>query len=495
MVRRPMGKGDEAQGDPGADGAGPVRPLRVGALALALGLAPGGAGAALEFSPFVGMGLVATDNVGLAPPGGEQSDLVTEISPGFGLEYLSPRTNGRVGYRMQNLFFAEFSESNQTYHQLDAGVDVDVVPETFFLGAELGLSQAIVDPGGVVTARRSNAVIAANLTDELRGSIAPSYSQGIGGVARFDAIYRASASRYDNDRAEDFDSQEIDLGFRDDDQGSRLGWAVTYRRQEAEFEDGTEFLYWRAGVELEYRVSSVVGLTASGGQEQDVQQAVEESGLTGGTTTAQIDSPFWLVGIHYAPTPRNDLTASVGERYYGDAYQFAWKREGNRLLLEAAYDETPTTSGLRRSRGASVITPEESPELAGLTPEIFLSRLGRFRIELDLRTSTLGLVAFNDERNYVLDGEDETESGVRGNWLLRLGRRTDLGLTVADRTLTFRESEDREDDYLDVTVGVTRRMSRTFIGTLDYSYFERDSTAPGESYVENAISLRVNAEF
>ena len=59
-----------------------------------------------------------SDNIRRAPRGNEQSDLITQISPGLNLTGTGPKLTFSTIYQMQNLFYAKNKQSDSTRHNL-----------------------------------------------------------------------------------------------------------------------------------------------------------------------------------------------------------------------------------------------------------------------------------------------------------------------------------------------------------------------------------------
>src|SRR6056297_2152589 len=94
-----------------------------------LAMSPAGA-ANWDFTPRVALGQTWTDNVSLAADGFEESEWITEFTPGFLLEVEGQRVDAEVNYDLQSLWYADNSDFNETYHQLDGVGEFVLWPES-----------------------------------------------------------------------------------------------------------------------------------------------------------------------------------------------------------------------------------------------------------------------------------------------------------------------------------------------------------------------------
>lgn len=84
-----------------------------------------------RFNTYLDLAEVYTDNVSLAPAGAEESEFITQISPGVSLNGQSGRAKLDLNYRLQNLIYGHDVTRNNSNHQLLANGNLEVAMSGF----------------------------------------------------------------------------------------------------------------------------------------------------------------------------------------------------------------------------------------------------------------------------------------------------------------------------------------------------------------------------
>ncbi|NGP53722.1 TIGR03016 family PEP-CTERM system-associated outer membrane protein [Thioalkalivibrio sp. XN8] len=441
-----------------------------------------------EFEPRVAVGATWLDNVNLAPSGLEESETIAELRPGFSLVGEGPRLEAELDYEAQGVWFSDRSDLDDIYHQALGRGTYELAERSLFVDGYLRFDQENIDPARSLA--DSNLFDTGNRADTFVYALSPYHIGRWGGWGESLVQYSYQGVRYSNfdDATFDLEDSSINafsaaLGSPSDRRG--FSWRVAGSTQTTSFDTAEDFAYDRVALDLGVPVGLRTRLTATAGQESDFVTDRSAGGL---------DESFWYVGVEWQPSELQSLAARVGDRFYGTAYELHWSRRGSRGELAVDYTEEPTTSsGVLGDEG--VFQPGFRPGgLPSLDTRVFLLKRLAGLASYELARSTLGLRLFYDERVYQ-DGSGDVERnqglGVTYDW--QLGPRMVLGGVAEWERRSFGGVQ-REDDLAELTLSLTRALTRTVSGVLSVSRFSRDSDVEFD-YDVNRVSLFVEARF
>jgi hypothetical protein len=456
-----------------------------GALA---GIAPAVA-AEWEFTPLATAGVHWTDNVTAVGDGAEESEWITELSPGFRLGLMGPRAEMNLAYNAQALWYKEKSEFDDIYHKLYGTGAFVFVPNHFFLDASASYGQENIDPGGRITS--GNLLRTGNRTDAALLGLSPWYQTRFGQWGETTLRYRYQGVNYSNTDPTDLRVQDSDthgmsarLGSQQGKPGLSWDSRVSYSR--TEFDSGREFEYGQAALDLGVPVGLRSRVTGTVGIESDVATDPAKGGF---------DESFWYLGYQWEPTELQRLEVRVGDRFYGSAYEFSWTRTGSRGDLSVAYTETPTTANQRLFDGEGGFVGSR-PGSAPIDTGVYLSKNFNARATYKLVRTRLSADLYAESRDRL--GNDPDAPSDDDVWGVRLGVDWDAAVrTVVDFNTRYENRESdagSESDYLELSAGLRRELTQTFFTQLRVYHVRRDSEL-GADYNVNAASLYIGAEF
>jgi hypothetical protein len=297
----------------------------------------------LDLKPRIQSGLLFVGNINLAENSEDEVDVAgIEAVPGIYATYRSARADATLDYSLIGRWFEE-DEYDSVSHLLTANATYVLVQDLFFIDAQAGYGDSIIDArlgtnyGGTGLFNRQN------IQETGRASVTPRLTRRLGGF-RFDASYTYGRVWYfESDDVANPDS--IFVGFNEDSEDQRayvslgtsdLDNAATlkgyYEWQQSEYELSQPYRYERTGLDTSLRLTRTLRLVADGGVESD---------LTEDTTDGGLDTEFWHAGIRWQPDSRTSVDARYGERFFGDSYSFKARRETRLLTLTASYIEDP----------------------------------------------------------------------------------------------------------------------------------------------------------
>src|SRR5687768_11796040 len=229
-------------------------------------------------------------------------------------------------------------------HLLGAHGSYMLAQDLFFIDAQAGYSDSIIDAGVSTNYGGTGLFNRSNMEETGRASITPRLTKQLGGF-QFDASYTYGRVWYFESDDAPPNPDSIFVGFNEDSEDQRayasLGTADMenaatlkgfYEWRESTFELSQPFRYERTGLDTSLRLTRTLRLVADGGVESDLTESTTEGGL---------DAEFWHAGFRWQPDSRTYIDARYGERFFGDSYSFEARRETRLLTLRASYSEDP----------------------------------------------------------------------------------------------------------------------------------------------------------
>lgn len=439
-----------------------------------------------EFEPRVALGQIWTDNIALAADGLEESEWVTELRPGFTLETDGPRASVNIDYDLQALWYADNSDLDDTYHQLNGNADFVLAPDSLFLDTFARFEQQNVDTRGLISS--SNLFDTENRTDVFVFGTSPYHLGRWGSWGESEVRYQQQGVRYSNTDPstappDDSDSSAIFASLGSPAAAPGYSWRASGSYNRTDFDVAREFEYARVALDMGVPVSLRTRLTATAGQESDVEEDPSIGGL---------DSWFWYVGFAWQPSALQSLEARVGQRFFGTAWEVHWRRRGSRGELSVDYTEEPTTSAGVLGDDGIFAPGVEAGGVGSLDARVFLQKRLAGTANYELARSTIRAQVYADRREYQ-DATSETEDlyGALLSYVWDFATRTRF-----DATIDWSQSDLASDghDHGRFSVSITRDFTPTLNGVLRVGHFLRNSDIDGD-YNSNQASVFIEARF
>lgn len=425
---------------------------------------------------------VFTDNVALR----EDADtgVILDVAPRLDLVGKGGRVSGNLAYAPA--VYARFggdTDDQGINHFLNAAFAAELVRDTLFLDTKASAGLTTVD------ASTNLGPDARDYRDESSQvytfSISPYSQHRFGSQASL--LARLTADRVGNSgggAGGSIDSTGLgaELRLSSGARFARLPWSISATRRENRYDDRTDQRDAING-SLGYRINRLWRVDGSVGYESNdvVTQRQDTDGLVYSGTV------FWT------PTPRTNVQAQVGQRYFGTFWN-----------VQADHRSRRTSIGFSMSRDVSntrslVIDEAFLQDLAdagiilppGIVPvtlrnEDFLTDRASLDLKVTGRRTNIGLVLSWDDRTYELSGDDEQVARAT----LSASRRITPQLSATLRT-TYRDvqnSATNDSEYIDYGLGLSRRLGRESTLAFDLSRRERFSDT-AEEYTEHRLSI------
>ena len=371
----------------------------------------------LDLKPRIDSALYFVGNINLAENSADEIDTAgIEAAPGIYASYKSNRADGILDYTFIGRAF-EAEDYDSVSHLLNAHGSYMLARDLFFIDAQAGYSDSIIDAaqgtnyGGVGLFNR------ANMEETGRASVTPRLTKQFGGF-QFDARYTYGRVWYfESDDVANPDT--IFIGFNEDsedqdayvslgtaDPNNAATFKAYYQWQESQYDLSRPYRYERAGADTSLRLTRTLRLVADGGVETDLTQSTSEGGL---------DADFWHAGFRWEPDSRTYFDARYGQRFFGDSYSFEARRETRLLTLRASYSEDPEVEtrrvGIEFDPGDLPLPP--SPDYAFLTSSPYVRKDATVTAIVEGTRTEIRLDVYDRKREYIQNiAPDEDTTGV-----------------------------------------------------------------------------------
>jgi len=482
-----------------------------------------------RLTPRLGLKETYTDNLRLAPRGREQSDWITEISPGISFLGNGPRLQVSADYALIYRAYVSNSEANGHNHALRSNALFNAWDRRFFLQASASVAQQNISTLGALTS--SDANLTGNRTEVRQFSLSPYLVGRLGTVARWQARYSWDKSEADGAaRVLNTEAQGLQLTLSSGQQFSDLGWSLAYSQQQI---DSTGGQFARRDLEsitgtVRYRLWPTLFVLGSLGRDEN----------TFGNARGSTGGDFYTLGLEWAPSTRTKVRGELGERYFGNTASFNAEHRTRLTTWQLSYSEqivaTPrpfsapanvdTAVAIDRLFLAQVPDPIERQQLVQafivqnglpaslttsvdfLTNQVSLSKRLQGAFGLRGVRSTFLLSVFRDNRESQTTDQpvlvsdpfalstSVVQTGYSGVLTWRFSEQTSASFS-AGQTKSKLADASRDDTNSTLRIGATHRLGPKLTGNVDYRWLNRDSTATGLDVRENAITGTLNMAF
>jgi uncharacterized protein (PEP-CTERM system associated) len=524
-----------------------------------------------QVTPYLEVSQIYTDNIALAPKGQERGEWVTQLRPGVSLSYGGPKITFTATYTADLLYYASTGETTLR-HEFSGGTgggskaSWELVPDFLYFDATLDARQhtaSVLGPQSQVLAASQFGSVPqivsqpqnVSFQSQLRTPPAPGsinttnnfatvWTAGASPYIRYDFGGEATAiARYTYSLVKSTGSGDPGTagGALSDSVGNRLDarlesgpsyrrtrWNVAYGKEVINYSDNVaDTTFERIAASVQQLIATNFALTGTVGYENN------DYATAGGTTSGE----FWDVGFNWTPTPRTNLSASIGERYFGPTRTLDFSHRMRLLVVNARYNQDVTTS-------RSLLTQQLSASTASTLDSLFLAQIpdpvarrqavqqaitqnglpANLLVPVDFFTNQVFLaktwevgVGLLGARHILFTNFYSTtretqqagvstigagdfalsdtikQTGVSGTWSWRVNPLDSVNLTLGYSRNKF-PGIGREDDLTYFYWSYYHQFGRKLTGVLNYRRLNSDSNLGGAgSYTENAVmgSLRM----
>lgn len=479
-----------------------------------------GAGRAISIVPRISFTETLTDNVRLTHTG-QQSELITEISPGIRIDMEGARVKGYVDYALNEIVYAQNSSPSRTQNALNALGTLEAVDDWAYVDFSGSISQQAVSAFG--TPSIDNTSINANRAEVSSYRISPYVRGRLGDMASYEARYSRAITNSDAAAASGIATADGMAKISGDSAFRNLGWSADASQQRVDYSAGRPTESDRLNLGLSYTITPQLRVFASAGREANNYTSFDKQSYdTNG------------FGVNWSPSEMTRLSASRDRRSFGDAHSVSFERRTARTVWRFTDSKdvlaTPSQVGvgslgsiydLLYSQFASLepnaaaraqlvnaylqangISPNAVVISSFLTSAVSLQRRQDLSFALLGVRSTLTLIATRSEGtrlDTVSAGFDDFNSsavirqrGFSVNFAHRLTPDYSLGVLLSQQN-TSGESSLQDTTFRFFNVNVTGKVGKRATASAGFRHVvSSSSTVP---YVENAITGNLIVQF
>lgn len=470
-----------------------------------------------------------SDNVMLAPSGQQKSEWITQINPGVSITSTGARLRANVDYTLQNLLYANDSSRNDFHHQLSANANATLVEDSLFLDAKGNIQQQATSLLNPVS---NNNLNPGNVSDVSSYSVSPYLKHRFGDMAVGQARFTHDAVISGAGTLSDSTADHVDLMLNSGSSFKDLGWGIAYNHEQIKYElrPDVDSQTWTGTAS--YPIRPKLRAVATLGYEKN--NYIYPPGQ-------EPRGSFWSAGFNWVPTTLTSLDASIGERYFGKTYSFAFNHRTAQATWIASYNQDITTTRndilnpdilyaaaqnqklLVDANGNPLFTEQQMLQATMLQAIHIGLPLQVASNQLYLSKQFLGAVAIKHGKNLITltathsvrEAQETTaftsifadslsaptestvkQYGVNAQWNVNVSTRDTANMGVGvSRTLY--PDLGRTDDQRDIKLGMTRKLEKRLTGSADFRHTLHQSTATASQsdYTENALSGRLMWTF
>ena len=270
----------------------------------------------LSIEPRVSVTETITNNARLSNSG-QQSEQITEISPGIRISSSGGRFKTYLDYALTEAVYAQNSSPRRSQNALTTFGTVEAVDNRVFLDFNGSISQQSISAFGAPSV--SSTSLNANQTEVSNYQISPYVRGRLGQLVNYEARYSRAITQSDTATTGDQTTADSSVRLNGDSAFRNLGWSADISRQQVDFSVGRATESDRLNLGLSYLIDPQLRVFASGGQEANNFSTLDKQ-----------SSATSSYGVNWSPSPRSKISASQGHRSFGDTYNVSVEHQSAR---------------------------------------------------------------------------------------------------------------------------------------------------------------------
>jgi len=446
-----------------------------------------------EFSPNITLSEIYLQNSGQALVNQSDNDYITELTPSIELRREGQRVKLNLYYRMQNLWYYNTSDLNNTYNQYTADLSTELVRDIFFLELGATRTQQILDPNSVVTF--DNLTTTANRSDVDTYSVKPSLQYQFGSLAKAQASVSYDRVSYDGSNSAGTDDIGYSASLASGDRFDRVSWAgsfnrIEYQRNDNRSDEFTQALLLDFGYQIKKRLTAIAGV---GYEDSNIQQS--NAGESGGS---------WKVGAKWDPSLRTSVTGTVGQRFYGNSAFFEVRHKQRKSEWQVSYTENithvsqlvlgsdlfgntsppPEDSALVTTGNPSIKPVINTPSV---TTGLFLSKIWNASYQKRTFRSQVNLRGFYEDRDLQVDGDSDKIFGASASLSWAVGSHTTAAISGDLQRQKLVANGKQDDDIWSAGLELSHELGVNSVASISARRVKRDSPSSPLNYEQNQI--------
>lgn len=469
-----------------------------------------------------------TDNVSLAPAGAATSSWVTQVRPQITLTYNGNNFKFSASYAAEFLYHSD--SQDLTINNIFSGGtlgSMELVPQILFLDTNSNVSQYNNSLSGPLATNNINTT--GNRNTVRTTTISPYIRDNFGLEAELLARFSYSFVSSDAPGSIDSTTPAVDVRLTSGPAWRLTTWGLQYTRRTEKTED---FIPDNTFENVTFNVKRLItynlALVGSVGYDNNSYQAIRGVDTKGAS---------WSAGINWTPTPRTNLTATYGRKYYGPSGYLQFNHRTGYTVWNASYSETVTTTNaqflvptqgntatildalflptipdpvLRQQAVRDFIAQQGLPStlivpVNFVTNQVFLAKTWQGSVGIQYprhsvfanlysttsETQTPGLPGGAGDFNA---NNTVKQAGTSLIWNWRVSPFDSANASIGYSRNEFPTSG-RDDHLKYLRLSLSHQFSPRMTGSLSYQRLNSDSNQAGSSYTENQVQAQVGVSF
>jgi len=439
-----------------------------------------------------------SDNIRRAPRGNEQSDLITQISPGLNLTGTGPKLTFSTIYQMQNLFYAKNKQSDSTTHNLSTSAHTELVNNQLFLDGIASVSQQNTGTLGPQTLNNFN--ITANRAEVRSLSISPYLRHRFQGWANSEVRYTHGVVSTNAVGLANSQTDSVLLSLDSGYSFTTLRWGMHYNNQKSSYGNALQTINsdTYAG-NLGYMITPRFTLNASAGHEKFNYVSVARPP----------QGSHYSAGFTWAPSQRTNIDASIGHRFFGQTFALNARHRSRKTTWNLGYSEEVTTTQAQFQANAGLPAPILPGSSNFLSNQVFLQKRLTASVTMTGHSNTLNFNLFDSSRNAQTSqaqnlallgaanlalGNKSKQLGGNASWVRQISPYTSTHLTLGYIKNNFPALNITNNDK-NIQLGIHSKLQPDLGYSVSLRHNQYHSTLPNSNSRENAITAALLMQF
>lgn len=279
--------------------------------------AEAGGARATQLATRISISQTVTDNVHLSNAAQQQSEQITEVSPGISMSSYGSRFKGQLDYSLSEISYAQGSLPRHRQNALNAFGTLEAIEKWGFIDINGSISQQAISAFG--TPSNNSTFNSINQTEVSNYRISP-YARGhLGSLASYDIRYSRSTLRSDAAALGGVVTEDSVVKVAGDSTLKSLAWEANTSRQSVDFSAGRPTESDRLDLGLVYAISPQLSVSANVGRESNNYTSLEK-----------IDSGTSGIGLRWNPSSNTKFSATINRHSFGDMHSLTFEHRTGR---------------------------------------------------------------------------------------------------------------------------------------------------------------------
>jgi hypothetical protein len=430
----------------------------------------------LKVVPRVLLGQAFTDNIGLTATG-QQSEQITEISPGIYIASDKGRLTGHLDYALRGIAYGQLRQANSFRNSLDMIGKYEAVEGLLYLDFSGAILQQAINAFGTQSTSASYSTV--NKAEVSNYSVSPHLQGRMGDAANYVVRVTRLVTQSDSATAPGTSTTQGAVNLDGHTPLRNVGWLVDLSRTGVDYSAGRYTEADVSDIGLSYALTPQLSIFAKVGNEANNYTSLDKQSYA--------TNDF---GVKWRPTEHTRLSVTQGSRSFGDYHAVSFEQSTGLVVVR-----------LSDTRDVSA-TPTLVPSAINGFAVSALSVQRRQDLELILRgvRDTLTLAATQSESARVdtlstalddLARATVRQVGARVGYSHRLTPVFNLGF-FGTLQRTWGDAGLPENWLREFSVSLTGRVTRRSALAFGLRHTGFTGTTP---YEENALTFSWTVEF